>query len=170
MKTFLVVCLLSAVGLGNAEEGTLGATATGSLSGELRGGIERVGPNGRPGVTVSFGGTIRGSIGGRGRGIGSAPASSSSTATSSSRSEPGSSGNYPQPTGVGAGIYGMPYGGWYYPKYSPYDQYGPYAEHGPYPQYGPYGRYAPYGYDEYRRYSSYPRVYGNFRDWNNDYD
>ncbi|XP_075559684.1 uncharacterized protein LOC142591208 isoform X2 [Dermacentor variabilis] len=136
MKTYLVACLLSAVSLGNAGEDTLAAKTTGSLTGQLRGGVEGVGPRGGPGI--------------------------GSTAASSSSSAPGVYGNYPPPTGVGAGFYGMPYGGGYYP------QYGPYAQYGPYRQPGPYGQYPPYGYyDEYPRYSAYRGAHSNFRGWKN---
>uniref|UniRef100_A0A0C9S507 Putative secreted protein 54 n=1 Tax=Amblyomma americanum TaxID=6943 RepID=A0A0C9S507_AMBAM len=64
MRAFLVVCLLSAVCLANAQ-GLVGkGRARGRASGRLFAGAESRGPSGHPGVTYSLGGNIRGQISG----------------------------------------------------------------------------------------------------------
>ncbi|KAL1477361.1 hypothetical protein MTO96_035792 [Rhipicephalus appendiculatus] len=150
MRAFVVACLLSAVALGNAQLQPLnanvaraaGAAGTrGQLTGNLRGGVDNLGPSGAPGVTISLGGDISGGLGGQAAGYPS---------VQSGHYQPTFGYGY-YPHGYGYGAYGHPQGyGYnygYYPQNNGYG-YGYYPQgFGSYGYSGPYGGYGYHGYN-----------------------
>ncbi|KAL1480914.1 hypothetical protein MTO96_050642 [Rhipicephalus appendiculatus] len=123
MKTFIVVCLLSAAALTNARrQGALGSNlgATGGIRGELRAGVERAGPSGGPGLTASIGGNLGARLGGQ-AGIGAGSYGFGGGA--------GYPGSYGSPWGGAYGgysPYGAPFGSGYH-GFNPYGDYGSFA-------------------------------------------
>ncbi|XP_050027904.1 uncharacterized protein [Dermacentor andersoni] len=143
MKAFIVVCLLSAAALTSGRRaGRLGSDidTRGRIRGHLRSGIERIGPNGHPGVSASIGGELGATVGGR-AGVGV------------------SSYGYGGPEWGpqwGPGFGGYPNGG--YGAYGPYDGYGGYdAGFGSPYDGGYYGAKQGYGY--YSGYGSHGGYY-----------
>uniref|UniRef100_L7M1G1 Putative glycine rich protein n=1 Tax=Rhipicephalus pulchellus TaxID=72859 RepID=L7M1G1_RHIPC len=148
MKTFIVACLLSAATLSNARDNRrLGSNlgAVGGINGELRAGVEQLGPHGGPGYTASIGAGVGARLGGQGSlGLGGYGQGYAGSFESSWGGAYGAS-----PYG-GYAHYGVPYGGGYYGSH-PYGDDGLYSAYNPrgvpggYGGYSGYGGYHPYG-------------------------